>query len=655
MIGIRTAASVVTLAAVVSLTACGGGGGGGSASVPAPHASAAASAAPSGPTAQVVFRIGSGSKSTTSTARTPNFVSPSTQSATVSLQGQTPPLATINVTLGAPNCTGDGTGGVVCTASVAAPSGTDTFVINTYDAQNGTGNLLSTGTVVATIALNATNTVSLVLSGVVASTAVILGSSSVQAGTPATVAVTVVAYDAKQNVIIGPGNYSTPVGLTSSDTSNVTHLSTTQVTGPGTSVTLSYTGASSIGATITPMLGSTAGTAATFTPTGYAFTPFSLTSNSNKFTNVTAVGPDGNLWFAQPGTIGFITPAGASTAFTSGNSVPNFDILALAAGPDGAVWFGDIDGQVGSITTGGTVALISSFATGPTGCGSGGQKVSIVRRNAQVMVAPTACGPINWMIPGPGDGKLWVSDDSGMIGSVNLQTGTLTEYDITTMQSWPPGAFAEPVQIAFGSDGAIYAADPHGLLDRITVSNGVVTDATQLPLTTGCTSNGQFGTFGLAIGTDGTIWTGDQCSNLVAVPLSNFSSSAVQAWSIAGLTNFNSLQYLIPSAAGIWATDGETNTVYRITNTTVNNQLVPAISTLTPLPPVALAYALAIGSDGNLWVDGDSSPLPDLMVRVAYGVPATGSTLSLVRSLPAANRTASRTAAALGRHARRYR
>ena len=245
----RLLSSLAASAAALLLAACGGGGGG-SSHVPASTPVTSATTVPSGPMAQVTLRI-STATIPASTQRAPKFVSPSTASATIALQGQPTPLATVNFMPGSANCNGQ-----QCTVTFSAPVGSDTFVVTTYDQPNGAGNALSTASVVATVVLNATNTVALTLNGVIAQVRVILGSSSVQAGTPAAIPVTVVASDAAGNVIIGPGNYSTPVTLTNSDTSNVTQLSPNLVPGPGTAVTLNYNGGSSIGATITPSAGS---------------------------------------------------------------------------------------------------------------------------------------------------------------------------------------------------------------------------------------------------------------------------------------------------------------------------------------------------------------------------------------------------------------
>ncbi|HEY4028155.1 MAG TPA: hypothetical protein VGO86_17140, partial [Candidatus Dormibacteraeota bacterium] len=94
-------------------------------------------------------------------------------------------------------------------------------------------------------------------------------------------------------------------------------------------------------------------------------------------------GPDGNLWFAEdrgPG-LGRITPSGQVTEFTvPGLRQSPAEVRALTAGPDGAIWFtidaglGDPNaaapvrkGQLGRITTGGSVMLFNPPGEGTTG------------------------------------------------------------------------------------------------------------------------------------------------------------------------------------------------------------------------------------------------------------------------------------------------
>jgi len=140
------------------------------------------------------------------------------------------------------NCT------TTCSGTVSAPVGSDTFTVNLYDATNGTGSLLSTGTLTQTIVAGQANSVNVTFNGVVASLAVAIA-NVVSPGTAGSVGVTVNALDADGNTIVGPGVYvnssGTPVtiALTNSDTSGNSTLSQTSITQPTTGIELNYTAA----------------------------------------------------------------------------------------------------------------------------------------------------------------------------------------------------------------------------------------------------------------------------------------------------------------------------------------------------------------------------------------------------------------------------
>ena len=602
--------------AVLALAACGGGGGGGSTASTVPNAHPTAAATPAGPTAQVTLRIDTSTITTSSATRSPKFISPNTQSVTVALQSGAV-LANVNITPSSPSCV-NGT----CTITLSAPVGSDTFVITTWDGPGGTGNQLSTATTLVTVVANTTNTIAIALGGVVTSATAILGSSSVQAGTPATVSVTVAAYDIHNNLIIGPGNYSSPVTLTNSDASGVTHLSAPQIVGPGATVNLIYSGGSIAGATITPFVGSTPGTAATFAPSGYGFADFNILGTNAGFVDAEAPGPDGNVWFAgDSGQIGFVTPTGTQMVFNTGS---NASTNGLATAPNGVIWFGDDNDDLGSISTdGNTVNYLQTIDVEPntTNCELD-QSFAIARRAAAGKGAPAqvSCGPTNWMAPGP-DGNLWFSDDSGFIGNIT-PLGVAKEWDITQLNGWTGGS-SDPEQFTFGSDGNIYAADASGFIDKITVAGGtpgdILTDDRLARVLRNST-----GVYGLAIAADNTLWTGDQCSNLFALPLGNpivagnFNASNVQSWSIAPISAGNSLGLFAGTPGGVFAIDFSSAFVYRINEVTGTTPLQPALTTFTPVTTSASGKALTLGPDTNLWVgftisDGDSDP----MARVA--------------------------------------
>jgi hypothetical protein len=251
MISTRTLA-VAALAAL--LAGCGGGAGGGIAA-PGTGGNAKDTAAK--------FTIVVPPKTTTSsTVRAPKYISPSTQSVAIAVDSSTSPTV-VNLTPSSPSCSGTGSG-LTCTATVYVTAGSHAFAVTTYDATNAGGNKLSTNTITQTITFGVTTGISIALGGIPASLAISLNPTNPPTGTTTTVAVTVTAKDADANIIIGSDPYANAITLADSDTSGATHLSTTSVTSPAMTVTLSYNGSSSLtSATISASATGVAGTAST--------------------------------------------------------------------------------------------------------------------------------------------------------------------------------------------------------------------------------------------------------------------------------------------------------------------------------------------------------------------------------------------------------
>ena len=230
--------------------------------------------------------------------RVPNYVSASTKSATIAVGGATPTTV---------NCT------AVCSGTVSAPVGSDTFTVNLYDASNGAGNLLSTGTLTQTIVAGQANTVNVTFNGVVASLALSFASPTVTPGTAGSVGVTVNALDADGNVIVGPGVYvnasgnAVTIALSNSDSSGSSSLTQTSVTQPTSGIKLNYTAAFDANPTITAnATGFTAATATLRFPaptitalsaaTGAAGNTLSETLTGANFVNgSTTVAADANV------------------------------------------------------------------------------------------------------------------------------------------------------------------------------------------------------------------------------------------------------------------------------------------------------------------------------------------------------------------------
>lgn len=186
-----------------------------------------------------------------STLRKPQYVSSSTKSITVSINGGTPVV--LNTSAGSPGCTSNTGGDLTCTTIVTAPIGQDIFTEIAYDAINGSGDILSRSTTAQNILSGQTNTVHMVLNGVPASVAIIIQQIPVPVlGQSANFPVIITAKDASGSTII-TDPYVSPITLSDSDTSGATKLSTTTVTSPSEIVTLAYTGATVAGAKISAL------------------------------------------------------------------------------------------------------------------------------------------------------------------------------------------------------------------------------------------------------------------------------------------------------------------------------------------------------------------------------------------------------------------
>ncbi|MBC5810453.1 MAG: hypothetical protein GIW95_06335 [Candidatus Eremiobacteraeota bacterium] len=159
-------------------------------------------------------------------------VPPGTQSALVSAAsgGQTVASALVNCT-------------ATCSGTLSLLPATYTFTVSLFAAANGGGALLASGSAPQTIGGGqSSTTISFAFGGQIAKISLVLEPSSVPAGKSSTVQLFVEAEDANGNLIVGSDNYTMPVTLTTSDSTNAA-LSTTTVAAPGAPVTVTYSGA----------------------------------------------------------------------------------------------------------------------------------------------------------------------------------------------------------------------------------------------------------------------------------------------------------------------------------------------------------------------------------------------------------------------------
>ncbi|HEY0615028.1 MAG TPA: hypothetical protein VGC96_10325 [Candidatus Elarobacter sp.] len=400
-----------------------------------------------------------------SVKRSPQYVPATARSVSVSVNGGTAEY------LNAP----------ASTITIDAPVGTDTFLFQTYDAQNGQGNVLSRALVTKAIVGGAANTVSATLNGVVASVGVSLSNPSPNAGVPATVNVNVAARDADGNTIVGPGDYSPPLHLAINDSTNsgTLSLSTNTLPNAATTATLTYNGG-------TLNSGLPGGPTATVVASGTgistvsaAFTPrptiyqFSIPVAANRPQWI-AQGSDGNMWFTENpgGNVARITPAGVVTEFTvpTANAQPQ----KIIGASDGNLWFTEFStspppgtSKIARVTTTGT---FTEFST--------------------LFAPPPPDNPLG--LVDRGDGNLWyVANGSSRVGFQAITTGVSGETSIPTANSGP-------FDIATGSDNNLYYTE--SATDKIGRIANLFTAQSEISLTTGTVPES------IVRGPDGNLW-----------------------------------------------------------------------------------------------------------------------------------------------------
>ncbi|HZO93474.1 MAG TPA: hypothetical protein VFB22_06855 [Candidatus Baltobacteraceae bacterium] len=286
----------------------------------------------------VHFSIALPARSSAGLRRRPRYVSASTKSATVTVTPAGGSPATPVVI----NCSP-----ASCTGQLAAPVGSDTFAVKLFDAANGAGSLLSTGTLTQTIVLDAANVVKVTFDGVVRALALSLAPSAVTFGKASTVNVLAAALDADGNTIVGPGSYVDLNGdpltimLADSDASGATKLSVTALSAPPpTPVTLSYDGAAiscvTITASATALAPATALLPSTGTPTLYVARSTQIEAIANPATSPTVTRTiAGGATELGAGITAVATDACANVLAATNSSTPAQQVLVFAGTANG--------------------------------------------------------------------------------------------------------------------------------------------------------------------------------------------------------------------------------------------------------------------------------------------------------------------------------
>jgi streptogramin lyase len=534
----RQAQHILVVAALATLAGCSGGG----ASKPAAPVPAAVTGKAGA--ANVTFAMHWTAASAPGAARRrPAYVPATARSVAISVNGGTAQY------LNSPSTT----------LAISAPAGVDTFLIQTFDEQNGQGNVLSRAAITQTVALDTANVLSATLNGVVAAVNVTLGTPTPNAGATASSTVVVAALDADGNTIVGPGDYSTPIKLAIQDpsSSGTLALSTTLLQTPGTPVSLTYNGGTLIGANVVASATGVAAVNAPFAPKPTIY-EYPLSNSANQAFWITP-GPDGNMWFTEfvGNNIGKITMAGVITEYPvpTANASP----AGIVAAQDGALWFTEYGAsKIGRVTTSGafvelptanpsdgplliielgngsvwyagskvsdigiqdevaqnqrTSVLTTSLAAHPIGLAVGidtsvywteALKGSLGSRSSGGTVFETSVGGSpTGIVSGP-DGNLWYTDSS-QSQIVQFSPGSkavLSRYLTPTMS-------ASPIGIVVGKDGALWFTENNAnKIGRITISGAV----TEFPIPSAAS-----GPQGIAVAPDGSIWVAEQNAGKIA-------------------------------------------------------------------------------------------------------------------------------------------
>jgi virginiamycin B lyase len=582
------AASIAGLAVVA---ACSGGSGLAPTAVPETTGAKLVGAAPvidakhrKRGTAEIIVRIPRKKKA--GRRMHPEYISPSTQSMSVNASGQ--PSQVFNLTPASAGCsTSESTGYLTCTETAFFPSGQQTISIFLYDQQNAAGNQLSTATTSVNIAQGDTTTIPITLDGIVSSAKVLLNgsaSASVPVGTPTSIPVSVDAYDADNNLIMLPGNYTSAITLTDSDTSGATSLSESSVTAPGASVTMSYTGATISSATITAVVNGynqTSGTATlTINSGGPTVTEYSIPTATANAQDIVR-GPDGALWFTEysGNKIGRITSTGAVTEYSG---LTGQGPTGIVTGPDGALWFTEYiatgsgppplrTSYIGRITTGGSITEYETPALDaePNGItvGPDGNMWFAESFRKQIAQITTGGAITEFSIPSGGrplsiakgpDGALWFTEteangenSTGEIGRITT-AGSITEY-------------SSPIVPELTNDGI--TAGPNGTLwftgscfDGDAPAIGSVTTggaiAGAYPLPTSTPGAGALTPLGITVGSDGALWFAAQAGNDGNLQSSIGRITTAGAMTLNVIPISGSQPYAITSGpGGLWFTD----------------------------------------------------------------------------------------------------
>ncbi len=459
-------------AAVVAtlLIACSGGGG-------SPVGTSGGGSAPnSSSRANVTFQMQwapAPSASSSAFRRSPKYLAPTALSVSIQVISAPAPFTTATPIIEYMNSP-------QATLTFSAPTGLDTFEIQTYDETNGKGAVLSSAFVTQTVSSGSANVVAATLNGVISALTLSVAPLQPVAGTASTMTVSATAYDADGNVIVGPGAYATAIDLSIVDPANsgTLSLSSAVLQQPGATSTLSYNGKILASASVSASLAGVAPSTVTIAPTP-AVTVYPL-PNANSVPFALTVDAANNLWFTEfnGNRIGEL-PNGTTTftehAVPTNASTP----YGIAVGLDGRIWFTERGpGKIGAMTTSGVFSEFSAHSSPEFITERGDGTMWYTANSGNEIASQTETSPFSSDIPiptsdsgpfgiavGPSGLLYFTEANVSKIGSVFQAAGTPSEYAIT-LPANDGGYAAVPYGIVEGPDANMWFTDNNTSADH---------------------------------------------------------------------------------------------------------------------------------------------------------------------------------------------
>ncbi|HZZ65909.1 MAG TPA: hypothetical protein VFE17_10450 [Candidatus Baltobacteraceae bacterium] len=318
------------------------------------------------------------------------YISPNTKSISlllVSVNGQAVTgqnAAIVQTYAGASNCSSGSGGSLTCTATIAGAVGSDVATVTLYSGPNATGSALAAGSMQFQVAatgssLAITNGTSISIGGVVANLSVAVSPQSFALGHSASLSVTLTATDASGATIVGPAAFTTPVELTTSDTTgsigfttgtSQTPSSSLSVTSPATQIQMVYNGSSQLAAgpitvqaqqgSLTAVATAQAGgvspsgspsTSPSGTPLPQNATVYVLNQGSNGGTNATV-------------TEYSLTASGNAAPIRTVTLSPSLYAAGMAVDKTGRIYIGYYDSPTFAIDSGNELDVYNAGASG---------------------------------------------------------------------------------------------------------------------------------------------------------------------------------------------------------------------------------------------------------------------------------------------------